>query len=436
MLKDLHHSLSAKLLLLFIISGAVLLLLIGIVVGKGYSAHLRSNVWPFMVHYVTLLERQLGTPPDISRAREMTRGTPVAIHVYGPDQNWSTASRLPNRQSLVPAESASGTEFGGYRRYRIRSLDDALILHTTHGRHDIFFQVTPPRDDASTGPYGRIILWAIGGVLLLIFFATRQLFKPIEEIQEGLALIGSGHLDHRIIKRRNDQLGDLADNVNAMADDIERMLEAKRQLLLGISHELRSPLTRSRVHLALMEDSDSRKELEQEVIAMEQMITELLESERLKARHVSLKREAVRLDTLIREMVTREFSRRVQQMELAEEVVDIDTARVKLLIRNLLQNAVKHSIDPERKPTIASVAEPGCLAVYVTDSGAGIDAEHLPNLTEPFYRADPSRQRKTGGYGLGLYLCKVIMEAHEGTLEISSETGRGTTIRCAFPLPA
>lgn len=434
MLKDLFHSLSSRLLLLFIVSGAVLLLLIGIVVGKGYSTHLRSNVWPFMVHYVTLLERQLGTPPDVGRAHEITRGTPIAVHVYGPDQNWSTASRLPDRQSLVPAESASRTEFGKYQRYRLRSLDDALVLHTTHGKHDVFFQFNPPRSDTATNPYGRIIIWSIAGILFLIFFATRQLFRPIEEIQEGLSLIGSGHLDHRIIKRRDDELGDLADNVNAMADDIARMLEAKRQLLLGISHELRSPLTRSRVHLALMEDSDSRLELEQEIIAMEQMITELLESERLKARHVSLQREAVRLDTLIQDVVTREFSRRVQIMELAKEVADVDTARVKLLIRNLLQNAVKHSIDPLRKPTVASTVEPGYLAVYVTDSGGGIEAEQLPNLTEPFYRADPSRQRKTGGYGLGLYLCKVIMDAHEGKLEINSEIGVGTTIRCAFPL--
>jgi signal transduction histidine kinase len=230
-------------------------------------------------------------------------------------------------------------------------------------------------------------------------------------------------------------LGDLAAEVNAMADDISVMLEAKRQLLLGISHELRSPLTRSRVHLALMEDSDSKREVEKDIESMENMITELLESERLKGRHASLKLERIRLDHLIREQLQDEFKRRVEIMELVEVETELDTGRIKLLLRNLLQNAIKHSVDPERRPTISLVNEPGYYCIYVTDSGEGIDPDQIPHLTEPFYRADPSRQRKTGGYGLGLHLCRMIVEAHGGELSITSEDGRGTTIRCAFPSP-
>jgi signal transduction histidine kinase len=433
MLKELTNSLSARLLLLFIFSGALLLLLVGVVVGKGYSSHLRSSVWPFMVHYVSLMEHQLGTPPQYDRAVEITRDTPVAIHVYGPSESWSTGSRLPDRKSLVPTSTATDRAFGPYQRYRIRSLDETLVLHSSVGGYEVFYQVSPPRGGYPDSPYNRIILWSIVGILVLIYLATKMLFRPIEDIQEGVALIGSGHLDYRISRRRNDEFGELADNVNAMADEINKMLEAKRQLLLGISHELRSPLTRSRVHLALMEDSSSKQEVEREIIAMEQMITELLESERLNARHVSLNRDKVRLDELVRDMVAHEFPRRVEVMDLAPETGEFDVARMKLLLRNLLQNAVRHSVDPERKPTVSVVAEPGMLSLYVTDSGAGIDADQIPHLTEPFYRADPSRQRKTGGYGLGLYLCKVIVEAHDGRMEIESGMDTGTTIRCAFP---
>ncbi len=433
MLKELTRSLSARLLLLFIVAGAVLLLLVGVVVGKGYSSHLRNTVWPLMVHYVSLMENQVGVPPDYDRAVEITRGTPVAIHAYGPEGDWTTGARLPDRDALVPASAQSSSAFGRYRRYLVRDHDESLVLYSRVGDTDLFFQVAPPRGAYTGGPYNWLVLWSIVGILVLIFFVTRMLFRPIEDIQEGVAVIGSGHLDYRIPRRRDDEFGELADNVNAMADDINKMLEAKRQLLLGISHELRSPLTRSRVHLALMEDSDSRREVEQEIIAMEQMITELLESERLNSRHVSLNREMLRLDELVKDMVAHEFPRRVEIMDLAPVEGQFDAARIKLLLRNLLQNAVRHSIDPERKPTISVAAEPGLACIYVTDSGAGIDADQLPHLTEPFYRADPSRQRKTGGYGLGLYLCKVIVEAHEGKLEITSEAGKGTTMRCAFP---
>ena len=433
MLRELTNSLSARLLLLFIFAGAILLLLVGVVVGKGYSSHLRNNVWPLMVHYVSLVESQLDSPPSQERARQITRDSAIVIYAYGPEQSWSTAARPPDRDALQPAGSSRDDVFGRYQRYRIPSLDETLILYSRKGDYDVFFQISPPTGGYPDYSYILIILWSIIGILVLIYFATKMLFRPMQDIQEGVALIGNGHLDFRINKRRDDEFGELADNVNAMADEINKMLEAKRQLLLGISHELRSPLTRSRVHLALMEDSSSRKEVEQEIISMEQMITELLESERLNARHVSLNRESVRIDNIVRDMVEHEFSRKVDIMDLAEESAEFDIARIKLLLRNLLQNAVRHSIDPERKPTISVATEPGKLCLYVTDSGAGIEAAQIPHLTEPFYRADPSRQRKTGGYGLGLYLCRVIVEAHGGHMEIFSEANIGTTIRCAFP---
>jgi len=103
-------------------------------------------------------------------------------------------------------------------------------------------------------------------------------------------------------------------------------------------------------------------------------------------------------------------------------------------MRNLLSNAIKHSVDPLRRATVSVLREGELNCIYVTDSGEGIDPEQIPHLTEPFFRADPSRQRKTGGYGLGLHLCKVIVEAHGGTLNITSEADIGTKIRCAFPI--
>jgi signal transduction histidine kinase len=432
-LNRLTHSLSARLLLLFICAGAVLLLLVGSIVGKGFSGHFRTSIKPFMVHYVELMEQELGSPPNRDRAKKITSGIPVDVHVFGPNQSWSTSSRLPDQEQLAAMMNTGDSMNDRIRRYKLRTLSDELILFTRTGAFDLYFQIHQPSELRHGGTYGLTILATIFGILLLIYYATKALFRPIEDIQEGVNLIGSGKLDHRISKRRNDQLGDLSDNVNAMADDISNMLEAKRQLLLGISHELRSPITRSRVHLALMEDSASKREVEKDMEYMEQMITELLESERLSSRHASLNLESIRLDHLIREMVQREFRRKVKVMELVKLEAELDQARIKLLLRNLLQNAIKHSIDPNRRPTISLINEVDEFCIYVTDSGEGIKPENIPHLTQPFYRADPSRQRKTGGYGLGLHLCRVIVEAHGGTLNITSEMGIGTKIRCGFP---
>ncbi len=77
---------------------------------------------------------------------------------------------------------------------------------------------------------------------------------------------------------------------------------------------------------------------------------------------------------------------------------------------------------------------PPGFRIVVEDFGKGINQEHIPFLTEPFYRADPSRQRKTGGYGLGLYLCRMIVQAHGGRLAIQSQQNQGTQVICEFPL--
>ena len=353
--------------------------------------------------------------------------------MFSAAEEWSTADTPPARdtlRSLFPRDLRTTRDNQGYQ---FKTYEKGLLLHTRQRGYDVYFEILQPEELFSQPPYNKALLLTILGVLVLIYYATKILFRPIEEIQSGVKVIGSGDLSHRISKRRDDQLGDLADDVNAMADDISDMLEAKRQLLLGISHELRSPLTRSRVNLALMDDSSSKREVEKDIASMEQMITELLESERLNSRHVSLNLEETRLDHLIREQVQQEFRKYIKVMEMDAVDAKVDVIRIKLLMRNLLSNAVKHSVDPERKPTVSVVQEGTNNCIYVTDSGEGIDPAQIPHLTEPFYRADPSRQRKTGGYGLGLHLCKVIVEAHGGKLTITSEANVGTKIRCAFP---
>jgi signal transduction histidine kinase len=109
--------------------------------------------------------------------------------------------------------------------------------------------------------------------------------------------------------------------------------------------------------------------------------------------------------------------------------MDIDAARIKLLLKNLLENAVRHTPEGSPPPEIRLGVEKDHVEITVTDRGSGIDATHLPHLTEPFYRVDPSRQRETGGYGLGLYLCRMIVQAHGGKMGIESDKGKGTEVK-------
>ncbi len=269
-------------------------------------------------------------------------------------------------------------------------------------------------------------------MLLLLYLAVRWLFRPIKWMQEGTARIGHGELDYRIPVKRRDELGDLTQDINRMADDVQGMLEAKRQLMLAISHELRSPLTRAKVALELLDDEAVRQSILEDIDEMERLIADLLESEALNTRHAILRREPTDLGDLLQAVIDTDFAEQRGRIDvlLPDDRLEeqLDVTRVRLLVRNLVENALRYSPPEGEKVQISASRSGDHLEMRVGDHGDGIPAEHLERITEPFYRADPARSRATGGIGLGLYLCRLIAEAHGGALQIDSEPGRGTVV--------
>jgi signal transduction histidine kinase len=280
---------------------------------------------------------------------------------------------------------------------------------------------------------------ALISILVLVgcYFAVRWLVRPIKWIQKGTARIGQGDLDYRIRATRRDDLGDLANDINHMADDVKDMLEAKQQLLLAISHELRSPLTRAKVALEFLEDGQVKHDLLGDVREMEKLIADLLESERMNAGHTTLRRSTVELGAMLQALIQSDFEDRFDRINLhlpSETVVrEVDEIRVRLVAKNLIENALRYT-PPDGPPVEVELStKPGMVILRVRDYGPGIPKEHLPRVTEPFYRADPARSRSTGGLGLGLYLAKRIAEAHRGSLVIESELGHGTLCTVTIP---
>lgn len=170
---------------------------------------------------------------------------------------------------------------------------------------------------------------------------------------------------------------------------------------------------------------------------MEQLIADLLESERLNTRHSKLQRAPTDLTALVEGVIGEELAGSQPPVSLhlpdQELLRDVDAARIRLLVKNLAENAVRYS-GPDSAPVemrLEAVADGVRLRVH--DHGQGITPEHLPRVTEPFYRADPARCRTTGGFGLGLYLCRRVAEAHGGTLVVDSAPGRGTTVTVTLP---
>jgi signal transduction histidine kinase len=214
------------------------------------------------------------------------------------------------------------------------------------------------------------------------------------------------------------------------------MIQARDQLLLDVSHELRSPLTRMKVALALMPADQNRNSLESDVIEMEIMISEMLELERLRNPH-GLSRQNQDLVPILREVAQR-FGRRSPGVRLSAHpemiLMKIDGERVRVVLRNLLENAFKYSLPDSQPVGVSATQNKEAVVIRVTDDGQGIPESQIAHIFEPFFRVDPSRSKKTGGYGLGLSISKRITEAHGGTITAENNRERGAVFILTFPL--
>jgi signal transduction histidine kinase len=443
------HSLSARLVVVFLLASVAYTYAAGFALQLFQdSDYLRRIVGAHISLHAEYVLKDIGTPPSIAKAKSITDRIPVDIRLLGPDVNWTSDPKFPPLDdipfgplSLLDLSDANRSdvedwvkqlekvEFARYREH--------AYVKLTQGDYEIVF-VSPKIINEPAPVYNTTLIFSVVGLLVLLgsFVGVNFLINPIQAMQEGAARIGGGDLDFRIKKKRQDDLGDLADGINAMADDLQGMLEAKRQLMLAISHELRSPLTRTKVALEFLDDDAIKKNLLEDAEEMERLISDILESEALNTRHASLRREPANLAELAKQVIDMDFGQRASGLNFIEPLIDLDgeydATRVRLLVRNLIENALRHSPENAAPVEVSFGRESDTVYVQVKDHGEGIAPEDLERITEPFYRADPARSRHTGGFGLGLYLCRRIVEAHGGELTISSQQGVGTTAKATL----
>jgi signal transduction histidine kinase len=358
---------------------------------------------PLTTHYLDLLTAQIGTPPDVARAQALTQALPISIRIDGPSVNWDSHPSAPRRWQRFQSDWSDGE----LHRFHVRRLEDG---------HRITYTLADPHEVMAPHLMGWSTLAVLLLLTLLAFAYVRRLLRPLDDIREGAIRFGRGDLAHRIPLRRHDELGALAEQDNTMAGEIRAMLDAKRGLLLAISHELRSPLTRARLNAELVDESDARAALLHDLAEMRDLVIDLLESERLAIGHAALQPEATDLNGLVAETLASGFAEHRVATELAADLplLPLDRVRIRLLLRNLLDNALRHSSEV----VVRTQRDGERVSLVVRDHGPGVPEEHLAQMTQAFYRADSARQRSTGGVGLGLYLCRLVVEAHGGTMAI------------------
>ena len=420
----LRHSLRLRLVALFLLLAMGLAATFIVGMQKALSVGWREAARPLVADYVDRLVVEIGSPPSIERAQALTQRLPVSVHISGPQINWR-----------------SNPQADTFRRYRGASDEwqdsqPRLLSRTTADGHRIDLGISVTAWENQPHRVGWFTLAGILTLTALAYGYVRRLLRPLDDIRAGAQRFGSGTFDTPIPVRRRDELGQLATDVNAMARSIHQMLDAKRALLLAISHELLSPLTGSRLNTELLPETDDiaprREALLRDLGEMRDLVTDLLESERLGQGHAALHLETVDLAELAQEMVDAARTggdaplagHVVLDLEPGLPVLQLDRTRVRLLLRTLLDNALRHSVDAAHPPRLELRRDPTPdgqgVCITVRDHGTGVAADALPHLAEPFYRPDSARGRAAGGVGLGLYLCKLVAQAHGGVLTVAN----------------
>jgi len=440
MLRRLRRSLSFRLLLIFLV--LALLFVYGTFTALRWvynSDEIRGLISGHLSLHVQYVKDDIGSPPDISRALAITQRVPVDIRILGPTVDWASDPNFPALDTLDFGTSPKFSDDPDAWVDELAGLEFAVVGRTRYlkmTQDEYSIVVASPRiADTSSGPDIILIIVGLGLFYLMIgYAAVSWLFKPIRDIRNGAEQIGAGNLDYRIRDIREDQLGDLANDINQLADDVQRMLDAKRALLLGISHELRTPLSRMRLALEFIDSDADRDTLKPEIAEMEKIVVTLLEAERLSTRHAKLNRTRVRIRDLVDELVDDFFDRDRERVSVRHENVDlqgsVDEARITLMLKNLVANALRYVPEQGGAVELSTRVDGDELVFSVRDNGPGMSREQAKHIGEPFYRGDPSRTRDTGGTGLGLYLATLVARAHGGSMKLVNPDEAGACFEC------
>jgi signal transduction histidine kinase len=424
------HSVFARLTLICLIAGLVIIFLVtgffGHLFGRSAQAHLRKN----LTQYLTYVARDLGTPPSLERARKIAEEFSYQIRFENPHGGWSTSDKVP---TLLELEEKSVSR----EQFPLRK-----IFHKKHpiviqqGSGTFIFVLTKEHTmENGWQLWTGLLIVLIISVVAVTYLAVRRILAPLKFLAEGVQQVGNGNLDYRMPHWCTAEFDQLADGYNTMTARIRTMLHAKEQLLLDVSHELRSPLTRMKVALEMSVDDPVKEPLRDDIREMEIMVSELLEAARLNNAAGELNVETIPASAIFREIV--EHFRHQPPGLLIDPVPDDavihgDRMLIKIVFNNIITNAIKYSPADGKAVRISFRQTDEFAVVQVQDHGLGIPAEDQPYIFEPFYRVDKSRSKRTGGYGLGLSLCKTIMDAHQNRIEVESTPGTGTTISLFF----
>lgn len=294
-----------------------------------------------------------------------------------------------------------------------------------------------------------IVSVIVGGVAIIAgVLVSRTLASPMSNLEEAAVDIGQGDLNTRVEPHGSQEMVAVALAFNDMAAQLEQAESLRQSLLADVAHELRHPLHVLQGNLQAMQDGvypmndEEITRLIAQTRHLTVMVNDLHVLAQAEARQLPLQIQEVDIAGLVKEVTavyqplaaTRDIELHVQLLGTMPPAVEIDRARIRQAVQNLLENALRHTPDGGQI-RISVQQQDGRLLIEVSDNGEGIAPDQLPLVFDRLYRGDPSRQRIGESTGLGLAISKAIVEAHGGTIAAGSPgVDQGSTFAITLPL--
>lgn len=297
--------------------------------------------------------------------------------------------------------------------------------------------------------WSRGAFWSVvvGGTTAvgLSYWVSKRIMQPLVQMEQITRRFASGHLEERVPENEIPELNRLAQSFNHMAKDLEGVEQRRRDLVGDLTHELRTPLTVIEGYLEGLADgtiepsTDIYQRLAKETIRLRKLVNDLQELSKAEAGYLPINLQPLPLRPLLVSLVQK-FSDQLLEdspqliLECPENLPAAlaDAERVEQILVNLVGNALRYTT--EGSVTIRAWAEFSQVWIAVEDTGRGIAPEDLPHVFERFWRADRSRDRNSGGTGIGLAISRRLVELQNGTITANSELGKGSTFQFSLPI--
>jgi signal transduction histidine kinase len=386
---------------------------------------------------------------ELQAARgELSRGGPAALqtymaglnHLFGGfhyllDVHGVDLVTGANMAAVLPAPPANKSRF--------MSHGHNLITHRSQDGQ-FWFVANSPVSRPRLITFLPYYFLVIGATVVLCWLAAAGVVSPIRKIASTIATFGQGDLSVRVATRRPDEIGQLGNSFNQMAERLQRLIVSERRLLGDISHELRSPLARLKFAIKLARTSSDPKaaldRIERDVNRIASLVSDIVEIAFVEGDPALRGAQPVRISDIVNEVVrdcTVEAQFRQCTIEKSGTIEGEVLGSPELLRRafeNVLRNAIRYA--PEQSVVAVLIAENGNDAMMVVrDFGPGVPQEMLKRIFDPFFRVDEARDAAGGGSGLGLSIAKRAVQVHHGAI-LAENAFPGLRVQITIPLVA